>query len=554
MRKILFLVLFVNTIGCYGQSQLDDYVGGWSCKLPERSPFLFDVELDIENFRNAKITFTGKNSLTKIDLVQDEDGNLHGGFNNQLKVKIDASTDIPMTFIQIGNHLSYLGLTPTHSNRWAGEWNLLIGENLAPTMYLSFDKFDNGNFGVSTFMKEPTLHYMYCQDFSVDQNTMQFRDIRTNILFKGVLKNGKIMLDLNFLNEKVSTELFRTPYDNWAIGEATASPESNNEKLDSDQLLYKLIKDIASDTLERTHAVVISQSGKITFEHYFDGFTENTPHDTRSLSKSFAAAMIGIAIADEHLEDENTPIKTFFEDRYHEMTWDDDKDMITIDHLLTMTSGMDVIDFGLNRNSYANEGTYRNQPDWTEYILSAPMLSKPGQFANYGSGSPHLLAPIIISQIEGPLEFYIHKKLFQPLGITKYRFQTDNKDQPYFGGGWYFTPRDLLKFGQLHLNKGRWENQQIIPEEWVEKSMKKHTKLENAQKKNEYGFLFWHETYEVGNEKIESIEARGSGGQYLFIIPQYEMVAVITSGNYANNKGFQPEDIMQDYILPELIK
>ena len=139
------------------------------------------------------------------------------------------------------------------------------------------------------------------------------------------------------------------------------------------------------------------------------------------------------------------------------------------------------------------------------------------------------------------------------MGITNYRIQTDNKDQPYLGGGWYFTPRDLLKFGQLYLNQGKWKGKALLSASWIKKSMAKHTVLENAADKNDYGFLFYHKTYEVNGLKIASVEGRGSGGQYLFMIPQLQLVAVITSGNYRNGKVFQPERIMEKYILPAVL-
>ncbi|MER3329217.1 MAG: serine hydrolase, partial [Candidatus Kapaibacterium sp.] len=109
-------------------------------------------------------------------------------------------------------------------------------------------------------------------------------------------------------------------------------------------------------------------------------------------------------------------------------------------------------------------------------------------------------------------------------------------------------------FGQLYLNNGLWEGKEIISKQWIKKSFDKYYFLENTFDKNEYGYLFWHKTYNAKGRKITSIEARGSGGQYLFIIPEYELVVVITSGNYRNNRGFQPELIMEKYILPEFVK
>lgn len=548
--KLILIILIVNLSSCGAQTSLDKFVGGWAGRVEEKNPFLFDIEIKNTSNNGMAVVFSGIDSTTEIRLERETDKYLVGRFQNQLLFRIDTTTTQPIAFIQTGHHLSNIELNKSPSGTWAGEWNLLISESSSPLFYLSLDKSDDGNYSASTFFKEPTFHYMLGQGFTTHQNEIEFSDIRSNILFKGVLKSEQIDLTLNFLNEKTKIKLRPLPFEQWEIGQ---SSESINNTTPSERF-SKLITDIENDTLVGTHSVIISQHRQILFEQYFDGFTANTPHDTRSLSKSFASAITGIAILDQRLKGENLPIKNFFETKYPDMTWGGGKEKITIHHLLTMSSGLDAIDFGLNRNSFANEGVYQSQQNWTKYILSAPMVYQPGEMANYGSGNPHLLSPILNSQIEERLEFYIHKKLFEPLSIYNYRIQTNNQDQPYFGGGWYLTPKDLLKFGQLYLNNGLWDGEEIISQQWIKKSFDKYYFLDNTFDKNEYGYLFWHKTYNAKGKKIASIEARGSGGQYLFIIPEYELVVVITSGNYRNNKGFQPEIIMEKYILPEIVK
>ena len=148
----------------------------------------------------------------------------------------------------------------------------------------------------------------------------------------------------------------------------------------------------------------------------------------------------------------------------------------------------------------------------------------------------------------------MHEKLFAPLGITNYINQTDDsKVTPYFGGGMLLTSRDLLKFGQLYQNKGKWKGQQIISEKWVEASFGKYLRLQDYNDKNLYGYLWWHDTYEVNGKAYEAIEARGAGGQFIFILPALESVVVITSGNFRNRKGNQPREILKRYIIPALV-
>lgn len=545
----LTIICLLNLASCHAQTAIDNYVGGWAGTFEEKDPFQFDIRI-VPSGERIVASFTGHESTTEIPLDVEDSKYLVGKIADQLTIRIDTASTPPIAFVQTGHHLSNIELNLTASGVWAGEWNLLIEGPFLPSMYLSLDKLDDGGYGASTFFKEPTYHYMWGQDFRYSKNDFEFRDIRSDIKFTGVLKDEQIDLTLHFLDESAKIELSPLPYDQWQIGQSSeiAAEES------PPTLFSELVTNIRNDTLERTHAVVISQYGETILEEYFAGFTQHTPHDTRSLSKSFASAITGIAIDDQILGGEHLPIRNFLEDQYPEIAWEDGKAEITIHHLLTMSSGLDAIDFGLNRNSFANEGAFQSQEDWTAHILSAPMVYRPGGSANYGSGNPHLLSPVLSSAIGERLEFYMHKELFQPLSIKNYRIQTNNEDQPYFGGGWYLTPRDLQKFGQLYLNKGSWNGKEILSQQWVDKSFDKHDVLENTRDKNEYGYLFWHKTYDVKGKKIESIEARGSGGQYLFIIPEYEVVAVITSGNYRNGKGFQPEKIMERYILPELVE
>lgn len=138
---------------------------------------------------------------------------------------------------------------------------------------------------------------MWGQNFITLQDKIEFTDIRSNIKFNGVLKDKKNDLTLSFLTERIEIDLTPLPYDQWQIGEHI----ENTNKEASLTYFSKLVFDIKNDTLEGTHAIIISQYGEIIFEKYFDRFTPSTPHDTWSLSKGFASAIVGIAITDQNL-------------------------------------------------------------------------------------------------------------------------------------------------------------------------------------------------------------------------------------------------------------
>ena len=214
-----------------------------------------------------------------------------------------------------------------------------------------------------------------------------------------------------------------------------------------------------------------------------------------------------------------------------------------------MSSGLDV-------NNLASEDYYQNPANpkkWLQSVLEAPMVKEPGTFADYGSANPFLLGICLNERLDMPLEIYMDKKLFAPLGITNYINQTDDSETtPYFGGGMLLTPRDMLKFGQLYLEKGKWKGEQIISEDWVNESFEKHVQLQDVRDKNHYGYQWWHDTYLINGKAINAIEARGAGGQFIFVIPELASVVVITSGNFRNGKGNQPRDILKEYILPAI--
>ena len=238
----------------------------------------------------------------------------------------------------------------------------------------------------------------------------------------------------------------------------------------------------------------------------------------------------------------------------HQNNEDELKSKIKIKDLLTMSSGLDAVDFGIKRKSKASEPAYQNSRNWLKTVLDAPMINKPGTVANYGSANPYLLGVILNDITPIPLQLYMDQKLLNPLEIHNYVIQKEMTGKPYFGGGMYISPRDMLKFGQLYLCKGKLNGKRILSKKWVEKSFQNYLNLENTIEKNGYGYLWWHKTYTVNGKEIKSIEARGNGGQYIFVIPKLDVVSVITAGNYRNGKTKQPENIFEKYILPTLIK
>jgi CubicO group peptidase (beta-lactamase class C family) len=338
--------------------------------------------------------------------------------------------------------------------------------------------------------------------------------------------------------------------DDWKIG--GFSTDEENEHFGNLQL-SEMESLISKDSLPNTHSVIISIKGEVIYEKYFDGYNSKIPHDTRSALKSISSAVVGIAKDQSLFKNVEQSIFNFLPKHYQPQK-ESLKFKIDIKSLLTMSSGLDAIDYGIGANpkSTAREDRYQMTKDWTESILNAPMIYAPNTKANYGSANPYLLGVAIDSMVTEPLELFINQNLFERLGISNYILQTDLTGRPYFGGGMYLTPIDMVKFGELYLNKGRLNGKKVLSENWVENSFKNYRVLENTVDKNGYGYLWWHNDYSFKGTYIKSTEARGAGGQYIFVLPQLDMVVVITSGNYVNGKTQQPELILENYILPHI--
>jgi CubicO group peptidase (beta-lactamase class C family) len=306
-----------------------------------------------------------------------------------------------------------------------------------------------------------------------------------------------------------------------------------------------------------THSILVARSGELIVEEYFYGYDRETLHDMRSASKSISSTLVGLAVDREMIESADSKMLSFFPEYHSYKYFVPAKADISIRNLMTMSSGLDANDS--NWSSVASEGRYQSQeeqPDWIKLALDAPMINEPGTHVIYGSANPMILGGVLDNVVGERVEWFAEKSLFQPLGIDRYRIFMDPTGVLYMGGGMHLRPRDMLKIGQMYLDGGRWKGNQILSESWVTDSFAKYGRLEPIERNgNQYGYLWWHDTYEVGDTSVDSIEARGNGGQYIFVVPELDMVAVITSGNYRGGLEMtrQPQRIFVEYVLPALM-
>jgi CubicO group peptidase (beta-lactamase class C family) len=548
-QNILFLFFTLFSFAVNAQD-MADYTASWEGKIENSKTF--NLKVEIENLGSEKATFKIYNSkniinypinATNVHLI-----NIPFAENLFFEGTLSENGAAINGFIKSGLLLYHLKLIKTQNNSFIGDWNvLMIDELKSQDFYLSVENGSNNEYQAYPIWADNRFTGTWCDNFQKENDVISFSDFKTGLQFKGKLVPNEIQLGI-YLGSHLITEIdLKKSKTDWKIGNL----KTNNKT--SILQLTKLESRISKDSLPNTHSVLISRNGKLIYENYFDGYTAAIPHDMRSASKSISSAIVGIVKDKSLFKSVDQSIFDFLPAKYQTHK-DSLKAKINIQSLLTMSSGLDAIDYGINANpkSPAVEDNYQKSKDWIETILNSPMINIPNTKANYGSANPYLLGVAMDSIITEPLELFMDKNLFQKLEISNYIMFSDLNGNPYFGGGMYLTSKDMLKFGELYLNEGKWNSKRILSKKWVENSFKNYLALENTADKNGYGYLWWHHTYNVKGKKVESIEARGAGGQYIFVIPSLKTVVVITSGNYRNGKTQQPEMIFQNYILPYL--
>lgn len=301
----------------------------------------------------------------------------------------------------------------------------------------------------------------------------------------------------------------------------------------------KLYKDITS--------IVVIKNGKLLIEEYFNGATRDTLHNTRSVGKSFASTMMGIAIGEGYIKSENQTLKDFY-DLSKFANNSPKKESVTLKSLLTMSSGFNGNDD--DENSPGNEEKMYPTADWVKFALDLPMDDKKqvGGTFNYFTAGVIVLGDIINKSVPGGLEKYADTKLFKPLGITKYVWQYTPQKVPNTAGGLQMSALDFAKYGQLYKSGGRWNGKQILPPDWVNKTF---TKYQGWQ----YGYLFWNTTFNVNDREFEAFNSSGNGGNKIFVFKDQPLVVVVTATAYGKwYMHRQVNSLMERYILPAVIK
>lgn len=287
------------------------------------------------------------------------------------------------------------------------------------------------------------------------------------------------------------------------------------------------------------YAMVTAKDGVIIDEYYQEGYDEDSVFTLHSCSKSFTSALVGIAI-DQGLIGGADDLLSDYVPQVLDLA-DTDKQKITLRHLLTHTSGLEWYEWG---GGYSNWEEFRSAPNWVDYILGRNLVSQPGTAFNYSTGNTHLLAAAL-QQATGKNELEFGKEnLFDPLGMESVEWETDPQGISDGGNGISMTARDAARFGQLYLNGGAWNGRQLISSDWLEAS----TSVQNngaGDGTGSYGYSWWTRSFGAGN--YDTYYAFGAWGQYIFVVPELNLVTVIASRGPQNS--YVPRPYFTDYVL-----
>jgi len=329
--------------------------------------------------------------------------------------------------------------------------------------------------------------------------------------------------------------------DGWqtsSLGEAGVGAEKINE------LMQRIL--IGHDTVKNVHSVLLIKDGRLVLEEYFYGTHRNHMHPIQSDTKSIVSILMGIAVEKGFIKNIEQPVLDFFPE-IAPANLNAEKREITIEHLLMMAPGLQCRDS--YRYKWRGLSEMRQSADWIQFMLDLPMAEAPGTRFEYCNGASFLLSAIIQKATGMKTLDFAEKNLFGHLGITELSWPANPQGITIGWGEMRLKPRDMAKIGYMILKGGSWQGKQIVSRNWVNKSTQPHIKAGWHQ----YGYQWWRGNAIIDNRVIETIWAWGHGGQFIFVLPALDLVAVFTAKHY-ENPGYSERtfNMMNQYILPAL--
>ena len=330
----------------------------------------------------------------------------------------------------------------------------------------------------------------------------------------------------------------------WLSGsapQAVDDGERGESRLDPDLRAVVLEQ---ADQLPRLRSLLVSIDGELVEEHYYHGASARRTANLKSASKTIVGILTGIAIDLGHLTGVDQTIAEFFPNHLDGAA-DPAKQTITIGHLLSMQSGLET-------TSNRNYGSWVQSGNWVRHVLTRPMVARPGGQRIYSTGNTHLLSAILTKATGMSTLEFARAHLGRPLGLTLPAWLQDPQGI-YFGGNeMQMTPRDMLKVGELYLRSGALGGQRVVSEAWVHTSLVPRTRSRFSGR--QYGYGWWMHT--MAGRRV--YYAWGYGGQFIFVVPDVDMVVAVTSSPNPG-EGRRPHlravyDIVEGRLIPAALR
>ena len=335
------------------------------------------------------------------------------------------------------------------------------------------------------------------------------------------------------------------------LGDGWKTASLADAGMDSEQLAA-MMDHIQDGDFDNLHSLLIVKDGRLVFEEYFRGHNQSSIDDVASVTKSITSIAIGIAIEQGFIKGPDQYLSDLLPSYADIINADPLKKKLQLWHLLTMTSGIDWDEETYPYGNLKNDATkMERSPDPVGFILNRTVIRESGTQFQYSGANSMLLSAILQEATGMPLVDFANSNLFAPLGISRYRWDTYPDGHTNTDGGLSLRPRDMAKIGQLMLNKGQWNDVQIISPEWVSESTQAHTTVMPGIR---YGYQWWRETQPILLESVEPYFAAGYGGQLITVYPDQNMIIIVT-GQTANHDENISRFIYlrNNYLLPAAI-
>ena len=278
----------------------------------------------------------------------------------------------------------------------------------------------------------------------------------------------------------------------------------------------------------------IEQSGQVLFSEYYRGTDEDSFHNMRSVGKTVTGMLLGAAIDDKLIENTNVKAASYFNGLRPFANPDTRKDEITLSHLLTMSSGLECDDF--NSFSRGNEERMYLVEDWSKFYWDLPIKNRPSweipetdnsydRFFTYCTAGAQLIGEIVERATGKTAEDYARSRLFAPVGITAPKWNYAATGKAHLGGGLELTTRDWASVARLFVNDGLVNGKSVLSQKWISASMTSYVQAEND---TGYGYFLWRPDYQVQGQSYTANMMSGTGGNRIYILPEFDITVVIT--------------------------